>query len=47
MIGPERRRAVMRALGVAEATLLAAKHFLQEDRAPEVADAIASIAASL
>lgn len=45
MIGPERRRAVMRALGVAEATMLDAKHFLQEDRAPQVADAIASIAA--
>ncbi|MGH2922655.1 MAG: alpha/beta fold hydrolase [Solirubrobacterales bacterium] len=42
-LGPERRRAVEEALGV-EATLVPAKHFLQEDQAPAVADAIAGVA---
>jgi len=44
MIGPDQRQAVMQALGVGNATLLPAKHFLQEDHPSEVADAIASIA---
>lgn len=43
-LGPERRRAVEEALGI-RARLVSAKHFLQEDQAPAVADAIASIAA--
>ncbi len=44
MLGSERRAAVQRALGVEQPTLLPAKHFLQEDQAPAVADAIASLA---
>jgi pimeloyl-ACP methyl ester carboxylesterase len=44
-LGPERRRAVEEALGV-KARLVPAKHFLQEDQAPAVADAIASVAAA-
>jgi haloalkane dehalogenase len=40
-----RREAVMRALGVERPTLLPAKHFLQEDRAGEVAAAVAAISA--
>ena len=40
MLGAERRAEVQRALGVEEATLLPAKHFLQEDHAAEVAGAI-------
>lgn len=44
MLGPERREAVQSALGVEQATLLPAKHFLQEDRPVPVAEAIASIA---
>ena len=43
MLGETRRREVMRALGVEDATLLPAKHFLQEDQAPAVAEAIASL----
>lgn len=39
-----RREAIERALGI-EARLVPAKHFLQEDRAPEVAEAIAATAA--
>jgi pimeloyl-ACP methyl ester carboxylesterase len=46
MIGPEQRQAVMEALGVEDATLVPAKHFLQEDHPVEVAEAVASIAAS-
>jgi pimeloyl-ACP methyl ester carboxylesterase len=42
MLGASRREAVQRALGVETATLLPAKHFLQEDKAPAVAAAIAS-----
>lgn len=45
MLDARRRAAVQRALEVDEAVLLPAKHFLQEDRAVEVAGAIASIAA--
>ncbi len=44
MLGAERREAVQRALGVDAATLLPAKHFLQEDQAPAVAVAIATLA---
>ncbi len=43
-LGLDRRRAVEDALGI-EARLVPAKHFLQEDQAPAVADAIASVAA--
>jgi haloalkane dehalogenase len=45
MLPAERRAAVQRALGVERPQLLEARHFLQEDRAPEVASAIASLAA--
>jgi len=44
-LGADRRRAVEDALGI-EATLLPAKHFLQEDQAPAVAGAIADLAAT-
>ena len=44
-LGPERRHAFEQALGV-EATILPAKHFLQEDQAPAVATAIAELARS-
>jgi haloalkane dehalogenase len=44
-LGEDRRRAFEDALGI-EANVVPAKHFLQEDRAPVVADAIASIAGS-
>ena len=43
MLGERRRSEVMRALGVEEVALLPAKHFLQEDQAPAVAAAIASL----
>ena len=46
MLDERRRHEVQRALGVEDATLLPAKHFLQEDQAPAVAAAIASFAAS-
>jgi pimeloyl-ACP methyl ester carboxylesterase len=46
MLDEKRRAAVQRALGVEHATLLPAKHFLQEDQAAGVTEAIASIAAS-
>lgn len=42
-LGAERRHPIERALGI-EAELVDAKHFLQEDRAPEVAGAIATVA---
>ena len=45
MLGEARRREVMRALAVEQPTLLPAKHFLQEDQAPAVAEAIAALAA--
>jgi pimeloyl-ACP methyl ester carboxylesterase len=45
MLGEKRRAAVQRALGVEHATLLPAKHFLQEDQAAGVTEAIASLAA--
>lgn len=44
MLDAHRRAEVQRALGVDEATLLPAKHFLQEDRAAEIAGAIAALA---
>jgi haloalkane dehalogenase len=44
-LGEERRRACEDALGI-EATVISAKHFLQEDQAPAVADAIAGVAPS-
>ncbi len=44
MLGAKRRAAVRRALGLEEETLLAAKHFLQEDRAAEIAGAVAELA---
>jgi haloalkane dehalogenase len=44
-LGADRRRAFEDVLGV-EAKVLPAKHFLQEDQAPAVADAIAGVAAT-
>lgn len=44
-LGEDRRRAIERVLGV-PAEVISAKHFLQEDRAPTVADAIAELAGS-
>jgi haloalkane dehalogenase len=41
-LGADRRRAIESALGI-EADLVPAKHFLQEDQAPAVANAIASV----
>lgn len=43
-LGADRRRAIEGALGI-EARVIAAKHFLQEDRALDVADTIAAAAA--
>ncbi|HEY7456749.1 MAG TPA: alpha/beta fold hydrolase [Solirubrobacterales bacterium] len=43
-LGEERRVEVKRALRVEGETLLPAKHFLQEDQAPAVAGAVASLA---
>jgi len=42
-LGEDRRRVIEEALGV-EATILPAKHFLQEDQAPAVAGTIADLA---
>lgn len=44
MLDERRRTEVMRALGVDDATLLPAKHFLQEDQPAAVAEAISSLA---
>jgi haloalkane dehalogenase len=44
-LGEGRRLAVQKALGVGNPTLLDAKHFLQEDQAPAVAEAVAGLAA--
>jgi haloalkane dehalogenase len=44
-LGVDRRRAIEDALGL-EAKVISAKHFLQEDQAPPVADAIARLAGS-
>jgi pimeloyl-ACP methyl ester carboxylesterase len=44
MLDAHRRAEVQRALGVDDATLLPAKHFLQEDHAAEVAAEVASLA---
>ena len=44
MLGEKRRLAVQQALGVESATLLEGKHFFQEDRPAEIADAVAALA---
>jgi pimeloyl-ACP methyl ester carboxylesterase len=44
-LGDDQRRPIERALGV-EATVIPAKHFLQEDQAPAIAEAIADLAGS-
>jgi haloalkane dehalogenase len=44
-LGEDRRRAIEDALGV-KAQVISAKHFVQEDQAPAVADAIAEVARS-
>jgi haloalkane dehalogenase len=44
MVGEPHRPPLQEALGLEQAILLPAKHFLQEDQAPAVADAIASLA---
>ena len=44
-LGEDRRRAFEDVLGI-EASFVSAKHFLQEDRAPAVVDAIAGAAGS-
>ena len=44
-LGEDRRRAFENVLGI-DAEVISAKHFLQEDRAPAVADAVASVAGS-
>jgi haloalkane dehalogenase len=44
-LGEDRRRAFEDALGI-EAKVIPAKHFLQEDQAPAVADAIARVSSS-
>lgn len=44
MLGAARRDAVMDALGVTSATSLPAKHWLQEDQAPAIASAVATLA---
>jgi haloalkane dehalogenase len=44
-LGEDRRRVFEDVLGI-EAKVVSAKHFLQEDRAPDVADAIGGIAGS-
>ncbi|HEY7256307.1 MAG TPA: alpha/beta fold hydrolase [Solirubrobacterales bacterium] len=43
MLGEDRRLAAIRALGVEAATMVPAKHFLQEDRPVAVAEAIAHL----
>lgn len=40
-LGEDRRLAVQRALGVVQATLLPARHFLPEDQAPAIAESVA------
>jgi pimeloyl-ACP methyl ester carboxylesterase len=45
MLGERRREAVQRALGVQDARLVSAKHFLQEDRPAEVVAAISDFVA--
>jgi haloalkane dehalogenase len=44
MLGERRRQAVQQALAVEQPTLLPAKHFLQEDQAAAVAEAVAALA---
>jgi pimeloyl-ACP methyl ester carboxylesterase len=44
MLGDERRHAVQQALGIETPILLPARHFLQEDHAPAVAEAVAELA---
>jgi haloalkane dehalogenase len=43
MLGDERRRAVQHPLGIECPILLPARHFLQEDQAPAVAEAVAEL----
>jgi pimeloyl-ACP methyl ester carboxylesterase len=43
-LGENRRLEVQRALGVEDPLLLPAKHFLQEDQAPAIANAVAGLA---
>ncbi len=45
MLGESRRLAAMRALEVGEATILPARHFLQEDQPVAIAEAIAGLVA--
>lgn len=47
MLDAKRRAAVQRALGVDDAALIPAKHFLQEDQASRAAEAIASFASRI
>jgi haloalkane dehalogenase len=44
-LGEDRRRAIEEALDL-EANVIPAKHFLQEDQAPAVVDAIARVSSS-
>jgi haloalkane dehalogenase len=44
MLGDERRRAAQNALGVESSLLLPGRHFLQEDQAPEIAEAVTELA---
>jgi haloalkane dehalogenase len=44
MVGKQHLHPLQRALGVERPTLLPAKHFLQEDQAPAIAEAVASLA---
>jgi pimeloyl-ACP methyl ester carboxylesterase len=46
-LGPEQLEIAQRVLGVADAVLVPAKHFLQEDQAPAIAYAIADLVAPL
>ena len=46
-IGPDRLQVVKQVLGIDDPILLPAKHFLQEDQAPAIADVISDLAAPL
>jgi haloalkane dehalogenase len=46
-LGPKRLAPVQRALDIDDPTLLPAKHFLQEDQAPAIAEVISDLAAPL
>lgn len=45
-LGPDRRAALLRALKLGTAVVLPAKHFLQEDQAPVIADAVRNLVKS-